>query len=173
MNTEKFRYLAAVIAAHPGRRVVGRTRLQKTVKLLQRLGLPTDYSYMNYFYGPYSEDVRANIRLLEQFDLIKEKEEFKQDGNPYYIMEADENVGTEILDSRCQQAIDEMKEEDPVVLELAATYDSFREMGSAHEEALERLSRKKGSKCDGGRVGKALDLLERLGLPGKEKCDCS
>ena len=42
MKTGNFWWLAGVIAAHDGRRVVGRTRLQKTVKLLQRLGLPTD-----------------------------------------------------------------------------------------------------------------------------------
>ena len=48
--TEKFRWLAAVIAAHPGHKVVGRTRLQKTVKLLKQLGAPLDYDYMIHFY---------------------------------------------------------------------------------------------------------------------------
>ena len=62
---EKFRWLAAVVAAHPEHKVVGRTRLQKTVKLLQRLGAPLDYDYTIHFYGPYSEGVQADIGLLE------------------------------------------------------------------------------------------------------------
>jgi hypothetical protein len=51
------------------------------------------------------------------------------------------------------------------VLELAATYDSFREAGLEHEEALESLRRKKGNKCEGGREEQALALLSKLGLP--------
>lgn len=171
MSTEEFLYLAAVIAAHPNRQVVGRTRLQKTVKLLQRLGLPTDYRFMNHFYGPYSEGVHSDIGLLEQFGFIKEKEEIKQrDGSPYYIMEAEQTANADILDDKYRTAINKMSNEDPVVLELAATYDSFREMGADHKEALERLRRKKGSKCDGGNDKKALDLLERLGLPTGKGC---
>ncbi|KKL80241.1 hypothetical protein LCGC14_2006760, partial [marine sediment metagenome] len=45
MSIENYRWLAGLIAAHPERKVVGRTRLQKEVKLLQRCGFPTDYSY--------------------------------------------------------------------------------------------------------------------------------
>lgn len=52
---ERFRWLAGAIAAHKDRKVVGRTRLQKEIKLLQRLGFPTEYSYTLFFYGPYSE----------------------------------------------------------------------------------------------------------------------
>jgi hypothetical protein len=47
---------------------------------------------------------------------------------------------------------------------LAATYDAFREAGSDHEEAIKRLRRKKGSKCDNGNQEKALELLVALGL---------
>ena len=34
MNIESYRWLAGLIAAHEGRKIVGRTRLQKTVKLI-------------------------------------------------------------------------------------------------------------------------------------------
>src|SRR5207253_2439929 len=72
MEVEQERLLAAVIAAHENHQVVGRTRLQKTIKLLQRLGLPTDYGYMNFFYGPYSEAVQTDIRLLAHQGLVSE-----------------------------------------------------------------------------------------------------
>ncbi len=89
MRTENYRYLVGLIAAHDGRRVVGRTRLQKEVKLLQRLGFPTDYAYMIHFYGPYSEGLNADIGLLSSAGLVREEMHVSKEGNPYYTMDAD------------------------------------------------------------------------------------
>jgi len=164
---EKFRWLAAVIAAHPDRKVVGRTRLQKTVKLLQRLGAPMDYDYMIHFYGPYSEGVQADIGLLENFGLVKEEPRTAQDGSPYFVLCATEAVD-KFTDAEAlkpyRKAIRTMSETDPVVLELAATYDAFRASGNDHKTALVRLKRKKGIKCESGNTEKALALLKKLGL---------
>src|SRR5580658_7191699 len=89
MKTEKFRYLAGVIAAHEGRRVVGRTRLQKTIKLLQRVGLPTDYDYQLFFYGPYSEGLKSDLGLLEVLDLVQEEERpSSAHGTTYFTINA-------------------------------------------------------------------------------------
>jgi hypothetical protein len=164
---EKFRWLAAVVAAHPEHKVVGRTRLQKTVKLLQRLGAPLDYDYMIHFYGPYSEGVQSDIGLLESFGFVEEKECMSQDGSPYFVLHA--SADAQKLAGRpdvkkFHSAIQAMSDADAVVLELAATYDAFREMGDDHKTALERLKRKKGTKCEQGRTAKALTLLKTLGL---------
>ena len=164
MIKERFRWLAGVIAAHPDREVHGRTRLQKTIKLLQRLGFPTDYSYKIHFYGPYSEGLQAEIGLLEAFRLVSENIKQARDGTPYYVLQAaPEATMPEV--APYQPAIEEMNSATSVVLELAATYDSFREMGSDHSEAMARLRRKKGDKCLGGNDSAALKLLEGLGLP--------
>jgi len=166
--TEKYRWLAAIIAAHPDRKIVGRTRLQKTVKLLQRLGAPIDYDYMIHFYGPYSEGVQADICLLEKFGLVEEQACTAQDGSPYFILQATDQAAALAADAEFksfQKDIDLMSETDAVVLELAATYDAFREMGTQHDAALKRLRRKKGTKCEKGREQKALALLDKLGLP--------
>ena len=164
---EKHRWLAAVIAAHPEHKLVGRTRLQKTVKLLQRLGAPLDYDYMLFFYGPYSEGVQADIRLLENFGLVTEEECTARDGQPYYTFTAHDDAVALAKSEEftpCADAIVRMSAAEPVVLELAATYDTFREMGSDHEKALKRLRRKKGRKCEQGGEEKALALLRELGL---------
>ena len=94
MAIEKYRWLAGLIAAHPRKEVVGRTRLQKTVKLLQRLGFPTDYRYTIYFYGPYSEDLQAGVDMLDTFGLIAEEEHVSQDGTPYYTIRAGQGAET-------------------------------------------------------------------------------
>jgi uncharacterized protein YwgA len=164
MIKERFRWLAGVIAAHPDREVHGRTRLQKTIKLLQRLGFPTDYSYKIHFYGPYSEGLQAEIGLLEAFGLVNEHLKQTRDGTPYYVLHAAPEAAMSEI-APYQSAIEEMNSAVPVVLELAATYDSFREMGSDHSEAMARLHRKKGDKCLDGNDTTALELLGRLGLP--------
>ena len=160
---ERFRWLAAVIAAHPNREVVGRTRLQKTIKLLQRLGLPTDYSYTSHFYGPYSEGVKVEIGLLEMLDLVKEERRVEKNGDSYYIIRAEPDAAMQEIEP-FQEYINIMSDAPAVVLELAATYDAFRAMGSSCKEAMARLRRKKGNKCKKSNVTAAMNLLEKLGL---------
>ena len=166
MVPEGFRWLAGVIAAHRDRQVVGRTRLQKTVRLLQRVGLPTGYRYMIHFYGPYSEGLQADIRLLEQLGLVREQEHDKeaQDGSSYYVLRATEEAELAQI-AKYQGSIRTIEDADPVALELAATYDAFRETGCEHSEAIDRLRRKKSDKCAGANVQEALELLSALGLP--------
>jgi uncharacterized protein YwgA len=165
VRTGNFWWLAAVIAAHDERRVIGRTRLQKTVKLLQRLGLPTDYRYSIFFYGPYSEGVFGDTQLLTRMGLITEQELPGGDGGtPYFVLTAREEAAMEEA-GRWQPAIDSIQSADLVVLELAATYDAFREMGSDHEESVARLKHKKASRWSEERHTRALELLRGLGLP--------
>jgi len=162
LNNQK--HIAALIAAHPDRKIFGRTRLQKEVKLLQRLGFPTDYSYMIHFYGPYSESLFSDIGLMEQFGLLKETQSRTMEGNDCYILEAADRDDLPDV-SAFQPQISRLNDAGSVVLELAATYDSFREQGDDHDHALVRLRRKKGAKCDGANEGAALKLLRELGLP--------
>jgi uncharacterized protein YwgA len=165
VRTGNFWWLAAVIAAHEGRRVVGRTRLQKTVKLLQRLGLPTDYRYSIFFYGPYSEGVFGDVQVLQQMGLISEQEHQSGEGaTPYFELTAHPEAAMAEVE-RWRLAIESMQRADLVVLELAATYDAFREMGADHAEAVARLRHKKASRWTEERHARALELLRRLGLP--------
>jgi uncharacterized protein YwgA len=161
---EDFRLLAGVIAAHPRRKVHGRTRLQKTVKLLQSLGLPTRFIYSIHFYGPYSEDLQACIGLLEQLGLAREGQRVSTDSdNFYYIVEATDAADPELVKDY-QWAIDLMEQAPVDILELAATYQAFRELGETREAALERLKRKKAKKCVGNNVDHALELRWHLKL---------
>jgi uncharacterized protein YwgA len=164
MKRESFRWLAALIAAHPQRKLVGRTRLQKEVKLLQRRGFPTGYTYSIHFYGPYSEDLNADLKVARQLELVQEDLKQGSGENAYYTYRAAPEAILPEID-RFQSLVDLLKDAEDVPLELAATYDAFRELGCDHAEALRRLRRKKGPKCDGDNVTKALQLLKRLGLP--------
>lgn len=163
MSIENYRWLASLVAAHPDGKIVGRTRLQKEIKILQRLGFPTNYSYTLHFYGPYSESLQGDIGLMEAFGLVEETCDVTSEGKPYYTLcvKAAENLPKV---DQFEENIDLLNGAQTVELELAATYDAFREAGADHDEAIKRLRRKKGSKCDNGNQEKALELLESLGL---------
>ena len=165
MRPEPYRWIAGVIAAHKDRRVVGRTRLQKTIKLLQRKGLPTELSYSIHFYGPYSEGLNSELRFLKQYQLVNEEvKESEHSDQHYYVYTATEAADLPQLQGYAAdiKLIEAAKD---VPLELAATYDTFREMGYDHADSLRRLREKKGSKCQNGNEEAALDLLQKLELP--------
>lgn len=164
MKTERFRWLAAVMAAQPGGELVGRTRLQKTMRLLQRLGLPSDYVFRMHHYGPYSDGIQSDINLLERMKFVSEEERLTQDGRLYSVFTARPDAKIEAV-ARFGLAIDRMaREDDAVVLELAATYDYFREKGNDHARSIALLRRMKGDKCTPSKVDKARRLLKDIGL---------
>lgn len=163
MRIEKYRWLAGLIAAHNNRTVIGRTRLQKEVILLQSLDFPTDYLYKTHFYGPYSEGVRSDLGLIDAMGLVSETENETRDGKTYFTIEATEDAVLPEIQEYLTK-INIMEKADSIVLELAATYHAFRSIGSDHKEALIRLRRKKGAKCNGGNEEKALNLLNELKL---------
>jgi hypothetical protein len=84
-------------------------------------------------------------------------------GETYYVERASAEADPKLVKKFASQ-IAVMAEADPVVLELAATYDAFREEGDSPKDALARLKRKKGKKCDHGNWEKARKLLEEIGL---------
>lgn len=126
--------------------------------------MPTDYVYTMHFYGPYSEGLQSEIGMLEEIGLVEEDCQMSSDGTPYYVLSASEKADLKEIES-FRPYINLMSASDATVLELAATYDAFREMNHNHADALLRLQQKKGSKCKGGREEQALELLKNLGLP--------
>lgn len=57
--------------------IKGRTRFQKTVFLLKRkYGIPFDFKFVPYYYGPYSEELAELISFLLALRLVKETTEY-------------------------------------------------------------------------------------------------
>lgn len=164
MKTESYYWVAAVIAAHPERTLKGRTRLQKTVKLLQHLGLPTDYDFTMHYYGPYSDGIQADLNLLRSFGVIDEKTEKLSSGMERAVFTAQQDLPLPDVSKWSNKIRALVEEQDPTVLEVAATYDAFREMGLSHDEAIAATRKKKKEKCDNGRQEKSLELLRKLEL---------
>lgn len=165
MKTERFRWLAGLIAAHSDRKLVGRTRLQKEVWLLQRKGLPSGYDFRMHYFGPYSEGVQAEVNLLQRFHLVSEaKGPTSNEGGYYSAFEASAEADLPELEP-FKSYIDKLEKTEVTILELAATYDMCRNAGLPHAASLGFLRNKKGEKCAGGKEDAAIALLSELGLP--------
>jgi uncharacterized protein YwgA len=167
-SVENYRLVAGLIEAHPNREVVGRARLQKTVRLMQRIGMGTDYAFSIQAHAPYSEELQSDIAVLERVGLGTEESRTEQGHDSRPVIRVVPKARTARID-RFRGFIQSLANAELPVLDLAATYDVFREMGSDHADALRRLRAKKGVNFDGNSVDAAMALLKTLGLPAAEQ----
>lgn len=166
--TENFRWLAGVIATHRDRTVFGRTRLQKTVLLLQQKGMATGYNYSIYFYGPYSEGLSSDIGLLEMLGLVEEEaRQSEKNGNKYYLIRACPEARLPEMEP-FREVISRIERTDDIPLELAATFSAYFEMYGDREKAMKGLKLKKGTKCSPQNLEDAMALLTDLHLPAAQ-----
>jgi uncharacterized protein YwgA len=164
---DNYLLLAGLIEAHPNREVIGRSRLQKTVRLAQRIGVGTNYTFSIQSYGPYSEELRSDVTTIKNLGLGSEECCASLNDIESFVIRANPQAHNASIDP-FRACIETLAKIDLKVLDLAATYDAFREMGSDHTDALRRLRAKKGPKCDNETLGKAISLLATLGLPAAE-----
>ncbi|MDP2180976.1 MAG: hypothetical protein Q8K99_00200 [Actinomycetota bacterium] len=155
---EHYAWLVSVIGAHSNHRVLGRIRLQKTVWFLQRLGLPTDYSFRMHFYGPYSEDVQADLRLVEKLGAVSEQVV----GAGYEYVAEDTAFVRDV--GEFKSAIGILESTSPIVLELASTLDWFLDYGYSLDAALDAMRQVKHDKWAEEYESLARELLAELGL---------
>ena len=164
MQHERFRWLAAVIYAHPNHELHGRTRLQKEIYLLQRLGMPSDYDFRMHHYGTYSDGVQSDINLIERLGLVEEDQQATQDAErTYSLFTATAEANLSEFESY-KKYMKQLNDAEPVVLELAATLDAFYQKTEDHERSLALLKRMKPKKSEEDKLDKAINLLKELGL---------
>lgn len=163
-TAENLEIVRSVIGQHEGRVVVGRTRMQKTIYLLQRVGLETSYVFRMHHYGPYSEELTADLDIGNSAELLTVEPDRLTDGSPFYKFRVGNQAELTELPNGVERALKFIIETDSTILELAATYNSFREESESHVEALQSLREKKGDKCANGREQQALTLLKKLDL---------
>jgi uncharacterized protein YwgA len=159
--------VAAVVAAAGGK-VTGRVRLQKTVYLLDRLGLNSGFEYDYHHYGPYSRDLDCATLDAKAFDLVVERFDHRQsDGAMYSIFEVktapkDEAYG-ELGRDRATELARKFAQTNVTVLELAATVD-WLWWQERYADWRSEITKRKAVKVQGGRLERALALLNEIGL---------
>lgn len=165
MQLDDMKLISCVVSASGGK-LIGRTRLQKTFYLLDFLGLQSGFSYEYHHYGPYSADLAESVSDATVLSDLKESLLYRGDGVSYSIFESDFSVPVKIngMDrSELEGALNLLSEESSVVLELAATAHwlaNVEKVASWEDE----IKIRKGQKTENGRLKRALDLLDRIGL---------
>ena len=167
---EREQIVAGVISAAGGS-MTGRVRLQKTVYLLDQLNLGSGFGYEYHYYGPYSADLTAATADAKAFGLIDEQIEYRRsDGAQFSIFELRDNRETLVADAfgllgkaNAQRCIAVMNRYSATALELAATIDWLWRYERRSDWQRE-IQRRKGLKTAEGRLEKAIELLQEIGL---------
>lgn len=155
-----------------GGEIVGKVRLQKTVYLLDQMGMDSGYSYEYHHYGPYSAELADSVDDAVVFDQVQETSKRRaSDGVPYSVFKTSPEVGVtgsqktlgHLAMDKARDALTAMERYSATVLELAATIHWLANVERVSDWRVELL-RRKGAKADQGRDGEALQLLKQLGL---------
>jgi uncharacterized protein YwgA len=169
MTAERETIVAAVVAAAGGT-LISRVRMQKSVYLLDRLGLNSGFEFEYHHYGPYSRDLDLATADAVALQMVSETFQHREgDGARYSVFNlrkdrpADDAFG-QLGPKRASALAEKFASANITVLELAATVDWL-----CHAEKCEdwraEVSRRKPLKVGGGRLDRAVTLLTDLGLP--------
>lgn len=150
-----------------GGEIVGKIRLQKTVYLLQEMGIRSDLDFEYHHYGPYSEALADQTEGEVIFGELKSTERRRMgDGVPYVVYQLEgSNVEALQLTAKQKTALAEMQRTSATVLELAATIHWLSVYEGFTTEWRRELISRKGAKTSSGRDQAAFALLEKIGLP--------
>lgn len=159
--------IVALIAAAGGE-LTGRVRLQKSVYLLKRLGLEVPFEFEYYHYGPYSKDVDAALLAAKSNHRLEEKQKARAlDGAPFSVFSLNgdfkklEFPGISL--DEAEKLIKLFAVTNATILELAATADWLRDVEHVADWRSE-LKRRKGAKTENGRLERAAEFLDSIGL---------
>jgi uncharacterized protein YwgA len=161
--------LVVDLVALSGGRLVGRTRMQKSVYLLDAKGLNSGAAFYYYNFGPFSDEIADGISDSKFAGALIEKTEHRQsDGSPFSIFEtgkqADQVTALGSLPlAEAKGLLDRLGTASSTVLELASTVHwlvTVEKVADWHTE----LKKRKGAKTEGGRVNNAVKLLSELGF---------
>lgn len=142
-----------------GGRVVGKTRLQKSLYFLEAAGVGGGLDFEYYHYGPYSEDASIAIDDAIALGIINQRWCDSQQGRSYAVFEAPDYVEVETSNTvehhKCILEI--LRNYDSISLELAATADFLRKSG--YEDFWNETVTRKSMKASKDRLKKAQSLL--------------
>ena len=156
MNTMNDAEKVVRLVQEAGGRVVGRTRLQKIVCLLELADVEDGFRFSYHLFGPYSEELSNAIERAVLFDKIHEKNEKAGWGGTYSIYTTKESA---VADSPIRKGIIEVANSaGAIALELAATaaYLAKTKVDNPWYEVVQRKPEKEG------KIDEAKELYARL-----------
>ena len=134
---EEYTKIALVVEACK-RGVGGRKKLQKMVYIAQALGYPLREDFTLYLYGPYSEELAAEVQRMKELNLLDERKldssyiiKLTNNGKAlleYFLNNITKEVGNDNV-KRMKDLFGELSKYDPWKLEIVATLFYFYHIG--------------------------------------------
>ena len=141
---------------------VGKTRLQKAFFLLEDRGIGFGLDFDYYHYGPYCEELSDAARDAVALGLLTLDWKSNPTGGEYAVYSTGAVLSPESeIDRRRKTVINLVRENESVVVELAATA-RYLKMNGFESDFWEEVSVRKSKKYTDDRMRKACKLLERV-----------
>ena len=151
-----------------GARLVGKTRFQKTMYILQKLGLPASFDFDYHYYGPYAPELADVIGAAVQIGRLSEKFDVGYHGTTYSIFTTEKQGPDRIGDLPSDKIAEWLKTLGAYTgtdLELASTILYLRdERGVPDDQLKAEVMAQKPVKATAERLTHAWRLLDKLGL---------
>ncbi|WP_407170101.1 hypothetical protein [Bradyrhizobium sp. ORS 111] len=151
--------VAELIALNGGK-LVGRTRLQKSVYLLQACGINLGFDFDYHHYGPFSEELATAALDAEALGMVDVEWKMSY-GNEYAIFKSNAPISDFPDFDKAGEVLKVLGKYEATVLELAATADFLRKNGYG-SDAWEETRRRKASKITPQRLEQSKALLHEL-----------
>lgn len=159
--------VVALIAANGGE-IVGKTRLQKTVYLLDACGLNSEFEFEYHNFGPFSSDLALETDAAISLGLIKSEKRPGFHEVPYTVFTSVPGVTVKDIDafkiSDPQEKLELLEQYSAIVLELASSLQYLKEKIGDRGEIEHWVTRLKPLKATPERLAKSWALLEGLGI---------
>ena len=161
--------LLVQIIALAGGTVVGRTRLQKMVYLLDQCGLNSGCRYDYHHFGPFSSQIAEAAEDACELKLLRYEEKPGFHAVPYGVyqvakqIEVPGEIGS-LPRGVVEGKLDIMRKYTAIDLELAATLKYL--LNAEVKNPIEALKALKSAKSTEERLRKAQELLKEMGLDG-------
>jgi uncharacterized protein YwgA len=154
--------MVAALVSLNGGKIVGKTRLQKTVYLLKSCGVDLGFDFDYHHYGPYSEELSIASGDAVALQLVNE-EWHSSYGNDYAVFSSSSPVPQAKLPlpRKTSTVLTVLAGYDAVTLELAATADFLSKNGFPNT-AWEETRRRKASKVTPTRIQRSKELVAKL-----------
>lgn len=159
--------LVTALVALNGGKLVGKTRLQKVVYLLDQCGLNSglDFDYHNF--GPFSADLARATDVAKVKKKIREKQKLGYHDVLYSEFTTKEDAPGKVGDlksSDVQRALEIMEGFSAIQLELAATLAYLKDSGVDEHYLDSTVKKLKPLKAEQPRLERAHELLRELGI---------
>lgn len=159
--------LVAQIVALNGGKLIGKTRLQKTVYLLEECGMDGGFFFDYHNFGPFSVELASATDVAQFSKKIKIREKRGYHDVPYSIFETGEPSPKKLGALTAKSAKSLLKLMDAVTandLEIAATLHFVNSEYDGEVDADDEVRELKPVKATDERLDRAHSLLEDLGL---------